>query len=178
MQLKKIVIIGPESTGKSTLSASLAAYYHTAWVPEFARTYLEKLGRPYEQKDLLQMAKGQLLLEEEQMQRARRLLFCDTDLHVIKVWSEHKYGDCDPWILRQISERKYDFYLLTGIDLPWQEDPLREYPQARERAYFYQVYRDIVINSGVPWAEISGSGEQRLQKSVAAVEAFMKGRSK
>ncbi|SIO45539.1 AAA family ATPase [Chitinophaga niabensis] len=167
--MKKIVVIGPESTGKSTLSAQLAAHYQTLWVPEFAREYLTQLNRPYEQEDLLRMAEGQLITEDEAAEKANKLLICDTDLHVIKVWSEAKYGDCDPRILELIATRKYDLYLLTYIDIAWEDDPLREHPKPEEREYFYQIYRDIVMNSGQPWADIRGGYEQRLQTAVGAV---------
>ena len=167
--MKKIVVIGPESTGKSTLSTQLAAHYQTLWVPEFAREYLTQLSRPYEQEDLLHMAKGQLKTEDAAAEKANELLICDTDLHVIKVWSEAKYGDCDPRILELIASRKYDLYLLTYIDIAWEDDPLREHPKPEEREYFYQVYRDIVMNSGLPWADIRGGYEQRLQTAIEAV---------
>lgn len=168
--MKKIVVIGPESTGKSTLSAQLAAHYQTLWVPEFARDYLMQLNRPYEQEDLLRMAEGQLITEDAAATNANQFLICDTDLHVIKVWSEAKYGDCDPRILELIASRKYDLYLLTYIDIAWEDDPLREHPKPEEREYFYQVYRDIVMNSGLPWADIRGGYEERLQIAIEAVE--------
>jgi NadR type nicotinamide-nucleotide adenylyltransferase len=168
--LKKIVVIGPESTGKSTLSAQLATHYQTLWVPEFARDYLMQLNRPYEQEDLLQMAEGQLQTEDAAATNANQFLICDTDLHVIKVWSEAKYGDCDPRILELIASRKYDLYLLTYIDIAWEDDPLREHPKPEEREYFYQVYRDIVMNSGLPWADIRGGYDERLQTAIGAIE--------
>ncbi len=101
---------------------------------------------------------------------ANKLLICDTDLYVIKVWSEHKYGGCDPRILEQIAARRYDLYLLTYIDIPWEDDPQREYPDPQMREYFYQIYRDIVMNSGVAWADIRGSYAEREAKAIAAVE--------
>lgn len=165
----KVVVIGPESTGKSTLSAQLAAHYNTLWVPEYARQYLEELPRPYEQHDLLTIAQGQLALEDKLAAQADRLLICDTDLHVIRVWSEHKYGSCDPEILAHIASRHYDLYLLTYIDIPWEEDPQREYPDPAMREHFYHIYKDIVAASGVPWVEIRGSFEERRQQAIAAV---------
>lgn len=168
--MKKIVVIGPESTGKSTLSAQLAAHYQTLWVPEFARDYLMQLNRPYEQPDLLRMAEGQLQSEDAAAEKANKLLICDTDLHVIKVWSEAKYGDCDARILELIASRKYDLYLLTYIDIAWEDDPQREHPRPEEREYFYQIYRDIVMNSGLPWANIRGGYDERLQTAIEAVE--------
>lgn len=170
----KVVVIGPESTGKSTLSEQLAAHYQTVWVQEFARQYLEELPRPYEQQDLLTIAEGQLALEDKLATQANRLLVCDTDLHVIKVWSEHKYGTCDPRILEQIANRPYDLYLLTYIDIPWEEDPQREYPDPAMREYFYNIYKDLVVASGVPWLEIKGSFEERKSLAVAAVDNLLK----
>jgi NadR type nicotinamide-nucleotide adenylyltransferase len=166
------VVIGPESTGKSTLSAQLAAHFNTVWVREFARGYLQSLGRPYEQHDLLTMAEGQLRAEDEAAAQANGVLICDTDLHVIKVWSEAKYSDCDPRILQLIADRRYDGYLLTYIDIPWEDDPQREHPQPEERLYFYNIYRDVVMNAGVPWADIRGSYEERLQQAIRAVEGM------
>lgn len=171
--MKRIVVIGPESTGKSTLSEQLAAHFNTEWVREYAREYLEQLGRPYEQHDLLQIAKGQLQLEDETASRAKDRIICDTDLYVIKVWSEAKYGECDPRILQMIAERQYDLYLLTYIDIPWTDDPLREHPLPSEREYFYSIYRDVVINSGVPWADVRGDYDQRLKTAVDAVKRLL-----
>lgn len=170
----KVVVIGPESTGKSTLSEQLAAHYQTVWVQEFARRYLEELPRPYEQQDLLTIAEGQLALEDELARQANGLLVCDTDLHVIKVWSEHKYGTCDPRILEQIATRPYDLYLLTYIDIPWEEDPQREYPDPAMREYFYNIYKDLVAASGVPWVEIKGNFLERKSLAIAAVDNLLK----
>ena len=172
--MKRIVVIGPESTGKSTLSEQLAAHFQTEWVREYAREYLENLGRPYERQDLLQIAEGQLRLEDGTAARGKGLIICDTDLQVIRVWSEAKYGECDPRILQMIAERKYDLYLLTYIDIPWTDDPLREHPLPSEREYFYNIYREIVMNAGIPWAEIKGDYEERLKTAVGAVERILK----
>jgi NadR type nicotinamide-nucleotide adenylyltransferase len=168
------VVIGPESTGKSTLSEQLAEYYHTAWASEFAREYIDQLRREYVQADLTEIAKGQLHAEDKAAEQANSLLFCDTDLYVIKVWSENKYGTCDRWILEQIAKRKYDLYLLTYIDIPWQEDPQREHPQPTMREYFYNIYKDIMIHAGVPWKDIRGSREQRMQTAITIVNDLLK----
>lgn len=166
----KIVVIGPESTGKSTLSKSLAEYFNCPWVPEYAREYIERLDRPYEYDDLLEIAKGQINEEEEAIVISEDLLICDTDLHVIKVWSKHKFGKVHPWIAQQITERKYDLYLLTDIDIPWQNDPQREHPEPEKRKHFFEIYRNIVIDSGLPFKIISGSIEVRLNDSVQFIE--------
>jgi len=170
LSIKKVVVIGPESTGKSTLSKAIASELNTVWVPEYARTYLEALHRPYEESDLLQIAKGQLASEDNLLQTAHDYLICDTDLNVIKVWSEHSYNHCTPWILEQIAARQYDLYLLTYIDVPWEEDPLREHADDTMRHYFYNLYKDIVVNSGIPWQNIKGNEQQRLETALQAIK--------
>ena len=166
----KIVVIGPESTGKSTLSKSLAEYFKCPWVAEYAREYLEKLEGQYIFDDLLEIAKGQINEEEKAIKKTEKLLICDTDLHVIKVWSQHKFGKVHPWIEQQISERKYDLYLLTDIDIPWENDPQREHPEPKQREYFLEIYRNLVIDSGIPYKVISGSLEERRKKSIEFIE--------
>lgn len=172
-EVKKIVVIGPESTGKSTLSADLATALNTVWVPEYAREYLETINRPYREEDLLQIAKGQLALEDGLASTANNILVCDTDLQVIKIWSEAKYGHCNRWILEQIAQRKYDLYLLTYIDTIWEDDPLREHPLPEERNYFYNLYHDIVFNSGIPAIVVRGSREERLKTALDAINAHI-----
>ena len=178
MPLKKIVIIGPESTGKSTLCEGLAAHYHTEWVREYAREYLLTNGTAYSYDDLSTIAKGQLALEDagaaglgegEGATGADQVLFIDTDLYVMKVWSEYVFGRCEPWILKEIVARHYDGYLLCRTDLPWTKDELREYPDLATRERLYHIYKDILINQPVPWVEIGGQAGERLQNAIQAV---------
>jgi len=171
-EVKKVCVIGAECTGKTDLSQFLAQHYQTSWVEEYARAYLNKLGRAYDQIDLLKIAHGQLRMEDEWVYEANKLLVCDTNLIVIKVWSEHKYGNCDPDILKKIADRKYDLYLLTDIDIPWAEDPQREHPDKRE--YFRDLYRKEVAATGVPFVEISGEREARRKKAVEAINSMFK----
>ena len=176
-QLKKIVVLGPESTGKSFLSKQLAAYYHTTWVPEYAREYLLTNGMDYTPDDLVEIAKGQVLQEEIATEKIgaqpgnSHLLFIDTDLYVIKVWSEFVFNRCNNTILTQIATRHYDLYLLCNIDLPWIEDELREYPDLYSRQKLFHFYKDAMVNQEVPWIEISGNYEERLLKAINAVES-------
>ncbi len=167
--IKKVVVIGPECTGKSELSQFLANRYNTEWVPEYARGYLDNLVRPYQQHDLTTIAHGQLRLEDKSMLHANDVLICDTNLYVIKIWSEFKYGNCDPEILRLIAERRYDLYLLTYIDIPWEADPLREHPDKRQQ--LYDIYLKEMQGQNVPFIEISGD---RVQRQTAAVNAVNK----
>ena len=169
--MKKVVLIGPESTGKTTLAAYLAEHFNTIWVPEYARAYLEGLERPYEERDLLEIAKGQLRTEDELAGKARDLLICDTDLIVLKVWGEHNYGRSHPWILEQIEKRKYDLYLLTYPDIPWVGDPQRENPELGE--YFYGVFERELLTLKASTVEIRGLAEQRQQKATEAVQIIL-----
>lgn len=185
--LARVVVIGPESTGKSSLSESLAGHYGTCWCPEFAREYLQAHGRDYGYDNLLEIARGQLELEEVYAGKAfsqwverppdartsRPLLFIDTDMYVMKVWSEFVFGRCHPWILDRIAEGRYDLYLLCHTDLPWVQDELREYPDPSTRMELFRIYRDHMANQQVPWADIKGSHDERLQAAVAAVNAIL-----
>jgi NadR type nicotinamide-nucleotide adenylyltransferase len=169
--MKKVVVIGPESTGKSTLCEQLATYYKTSWVPEYAREYLTVYGMNYTFDDLLTIAQGQVALEESYIEKAKNasLLFIDTDQYVMKVWGEFVFGKHHQWTLDQITKRKYDLYLLCNIDLPWAYDVLREYPDPGPRSALYKIYRNILLNQSVPWVEISGNYDERFQKAINAV---------
>ena len=190
--LKKIVVIGPESTGKSTLCQRLAAYYQTVWVREYAREYLLKNGTEYSFENLLDIAKGQITLEDAALHSINEKnntqaidttnsplpiphspIFIDTDMYVMKVWCEFVFDKCHHWILNQIAARPYDLYLLCNIDLPWVKDELREYPDLVTREKLYHHYKDIMINQRVPWMDISGTYDERLQKAIGAVDALL-----
>ena len=169
--LRKIVIIGPESTGKSTLCAQLAEHYQTMWCPEFAREYLKATGGKYTPEDLLNIAHGQLELEDTLLNEARNgLYFIDTDMYVMKVWYEVAFGNCPTWVLKQIASRSYDFYFLCAPDLPWVKDELREYPDLRTRQRLHKMYKDLLVSSGGPWAEISGNDMQRFQTAKGIID--------
>jgi len=202
-EIKKIVVIGPESTGKSTLCQQLAAHYNTLWCPEYAREYLLEHGTNYTYDDLLTIAKGQIALEEKSMVNSELAmhnrqqaignwqaathkvsnsplatthspLFIDTNMYVMKVWCEFVFGKCHHYILDQIAKRKYDLYLLCNIDLPWVKDELREYPDLETREKLYGIYKEIMVNQNVSWADISGNYEERLQKAIVAVDKLLK----
>ena len=171
--MKKIVIIGPESTGKSTLAAGLADYFKTVWCPEFAREYLLTRGKEYTFDDLLKIAHGQLDGEDTMQTEAKNgLYFLDTDMYVMKVWCEVVFNNCHTWILKQIALRRYHLYLLCDTDLPWVQDGLREYPDENTRRRLFKMYEDLLINSGVPWAVISGQRHERLQSAVNIVKTI------
>lgn len=164
--MKKVAIIGPESTGKSTLTIQLADYFKEPFVPEFGRLYLEKHGPAYNYEDLLHISKGMQLLEQQKAQEANEFLFCDTDLIMMKVWYEVKYGNCHPWVNEQLQLKPYDFYFLCSPDLPWEADPLRENPEIRE-ALFYNYLQQIELTK-LPYKIIEGT--ERLNTAIDALK--------
>jgi NadR type nicotinamide-nucleotide adenylyltransferase len=182
-EVSKVVAIGPESTGKSTLCKLLAQNFDAVWCPEYAREYLLAHGTKYTFEDLLTIAKGQLALEEEYARKAtakwvengrktaRPLLFVDTDMYVMKTWCEYVFGRCHQFILDKIVESTCDLYLLCNIDLPWVKDELREYPDLQSREELYHIYKDILINQTVTWIDIKGKHEERLKIAIDSIQA-------
>jgi NadR type nicotinamide-nucleotide adenylyltransferase len=169
--IKKVVIIGPECTGKSDLSHYLASYYNTIWVPEYAREFIDNLTRPYEQHDLLTISHHQTKMEDKAETEANQIIICDTNAYVIKVWSNFKFGYCHPEILSTIQTRKYDLYLLTYIDIPWEEDPQREHPEKRQQ--LYDIYLQEMLQQPVPFREIKGDRDQRRNLAKEAIDIIL-----
>lgn len=195
--VKKIVVIGPESTGKSTLCELLAQHFKAEWCPEFARDYLLTHGTQYSYNDLALIAKGQLALEDNYTQRVTTqwkltkdsktyinsyslqttlhspLLFIDTDMYVMKVWCEYVFNKCHNFINEEIKKRQYDLYLLCQTDLPWVKDELREYPNETPRKELFDIYHKLLTNQYIPFKIISGNYEERLQQAVEAVKSIL-----
>jgi NadR type nicotinamide-nucleotide adenylyltransferase len=169
--IKKVVIIGPECTGKSELSEFLASHFNTCWVPEYARAYLDNLSRSYEESDLLKIAHGQLRMEDEWISEANRIMICDTNLLVIKIWSEFKYGRCNEEILNLIESREYDLYLFTHIDIPWQDDLQREHPNKRQE--LWEIYKAELSKLNTPVIEIKGERKIRRRIAIEAIESLL-----
>ena len=172
----KIVITGPESTGKSTLCEQLAIHYQTIWVKEYAREYLLKNGSDYVLEDLVEIAKGQLQSEDDVTERLTQeaMLFIDTDMYVMKIWSEFIFNTCPDFILDNIVLRHYDLYLLMDTDLPWEADLFREQPELSVRQMLFQQYQDVLEDQKVPWKVISGIGDARLQNAIKVIDDFIK----
>lgn len=180
-------MIGPESTGKSTLCRELAEHYGTNWCPEYAREYLSAHGSTYAYEDLLTIARGQVRQEDETIdafliktqaneRTDARPVFIDTDMYVMKVWCEFVFGRCHRYILDQINRRSYDLYLLCATDLPWTRDALREYPDLRTRETLFRIYLDCMMNQSVAWTVIRGSEGERLKHAIDAVDACIRER--
>lgn len=166
--IKKVVIIGPECTGKTTLARALAKHYNTTWVPEYARQYIDSLDRPYREEDLLTIANGQIIGENSKVRTANKLLICDTNLLVIKIWQEYKYGKCYQEILDQVALSRYDLYLLTYIDVPWENDPQRENPGLRR--FFFDLFKRELETRDLKFIEVRGGLGQRSQTAIKAID--------
>ena len=167
----KIAIVGPESTGKSTMSAYLAKHFNTVWVPEFARGYCEKLTEPPVWQDEINMFYGQLVLEADILPKANKILICDTTFITVKIWSDEMFGKSPQEVLDELPKHPYDLYLLLDIDLPWEDDPLRDFPDMRE--HFMQVWHKALQELNANYIVISGTGSERYESAVAAIEAFL-----
>ena len=155
MAVPKIAVVGPESTGKSTMSAFLAKHYNTVWVPEYARDYCAKLTEPCTWQDEINMFYGQLDLEAEMTPLANELLICDTTFITVKIWSDYTFGRTPQEVLDELPKHPYDLYLLLNIDLPWEEDPLRDFPHMRE--HFMEIWLKELQAVNANYILISGT---------------------
>jgi NadR type nicotinamide-nucleotide adenylyltransferase len=167
----KVLITGPESSGKTQLAQTLARRFHAPWVPEFARTYLHALEEDYGEDDLLKILNGQLRLQHQHQQAS--LLFCDTGPEVIYVWSKVKFGRIDPFIEASLRKYSYALTLLCAPDLSWEPDPLREAPQQADREQHFLQYEKTLQQLNRPYLVISGQGEQRSVAAISAIEQLL-----
>ena len=160
--MKKIVLTGPESSGKTTIAKRLAMDFNAPLVTEYARTYLEVLKRPYHQSDLKKIAQGQVATEEKAAAKNPHLLICDTDLWTILIWSEEKYGSVDPYISNILEKQKTDLYFLLRPTLSWTYDPQRENPNDRNR--LFHIYRNKLRTHRQPFLEIDPTDQNFYKK--------------
>ena len=161
MNLHKIIITGPESSGKTTLCEQLSKHFNLPFSKEYAREYLDALKRDYNSDDLLKIAKGQLQTENG-------LQLLDTDLITIKIWSEYKYGRFDKWISTQIEKQKSEerFYILCSPDIPWQADNQRKNPNDRRK--IFEIYKKELEDLKHKYFILEG--ENRLEKIIQKID--------
>lgn len=171
-----IAIVGPESSGKTTLTEALAHHYRCAWAKEYARVVLEEDGPSYAEEDLLAFAQGQMLALGEAIQLAERtpppLVFCDTDIITIRIWSQEVYGRCHPLIDQLARQVAFDHWFLCKPDIPWEPDPLRENPHDRDR--LFMIYAKMLNELGKPYTVIEGDHEQRMRTAKGVIDAAQK----
>ena len=171
--LTKIVLYGPESTGKTTLAKQLSEHYNTVWVPEYAREYLQKKWDETREictiNDLIPIAKGQITMENKLAKKAHEILICDTNLLVTKVYSEAYFdGYCDPRLAQHALENTYDLYLLTNIDIPWIKDDLRDKPNERE--HMFGLFKSSLEKYNRTFSILQGNQQERLHRAITEIE--------
>ncbi len=180
--IKKIVLHGPESSGKTTLAQQLARHYATVWSPEYTRVFLET--RVYmggveagnfslEPADVVGLVAGQIAVESLMLPLANRLLFCDTGVLTNLLYCHLYFGFSPAWLHELVRRHPYDFYLLTHPDTPWVADGMRDLPH--HRTELFQLFRQELIQRNLPFAEISGLGNVRLLNAIYAVETYLTG---
>jgi len=169
----KIAIIGPESTGKTMLAEQLAAHYHSPWVPEYARMYIESLSRPYHFDDIKHIALKQIEQEiEYETDRTYPFVFFDTELIITKVWFEYCYNEVPSFVEDRLNTGFFDLYLLCEPDIPWVADPVREHGHDRE--HFFNLYQSEIVKLKKPYVCIHGIDEDRVQNAIRKINDFFK----
>ncbi len=173
--IKRIALFGPESTGKTTLARQLAEVFDTEWVPEYMREYLQKKwdeqGQTCAPSDLLPIALGQMESENRLAARARKVLFTDTNLLELAVYSQVYYGYVSSWLEEAASQAHYDLYFLTYIDVPWEPDDLRDKPDERDE--MFRIFEKALQERGLPYIVLKGDKPTRLQKARKIVQAMI-----
>jgi len=175
----RVVLYGPESSGKTTMAQALAKTFQTTWVPEFAREFLQNKWDTHQEvctlEDLHHIAIGQMAAENKALKQAKKVLFCDTNVWVTKVWSEtHFEGYCSPELNLWTKQVSYDHYLLTSPDIPWEKDDLRDRPNDREAQFAY--FEKILLEHDLPYTTLNGNHQIRLKQATKVVESLIKKR--
>jgi HTH-type transcriptional regulator, transcriptional repressor of NAD biosynthesis genes len=170
--IKRVALLGPESSGKSVLAERLAAHYRTVFVEEYGRTYTERFGTDLTELDFAHIAGGQLYREDEMVKQANRVLFCDTDLLVTQNWSEVYFeGRCQPWILQMNHLRRYELFLLLAPDVPWHDDGVRGYAHTRE--WQFERLLAELVSRNLPHVVIQGDFADREAQAIRAIDALL-----
>lgn len=169
--LKRVAITGPESTGKSWLTSKLSFHYDALKVDEYAREYFQDRKYEYEIDDLVEIAKSQLKHEDSIAQTSKKIIFCDTDLVVMKIWSKVVFGNVPDWIEKKLKEHVYDLYLLCYHDIDWEPDPLRSNPHNRQ--YIYDLFVKELEQNNFNYKVVVGTGEDRLKNAINFVDELL-----
>lgn len=171
--VKKIAVLGAESTGKTELCQQLARHYNTTWVREFARDYFDVHDiNHYGTDDLDAIARGQLMLEEQALAAANRLLICDTTLITIKIWSAYQFNKVSDFITSSIRPHDYDLYLICNNDVPWTADPQRRNPELRDHLLKWNMHELIKLNCDYHLVE--GFGREKLEHAIRLIDGHLR----
>jgi NadR type nicotinamide-nucleotide adenylyltransferase len=174
--VKRVVVFGPESTGKTTLARSLAGHIGEPWAEEFVREFWEVKDGKITAEDLGTIALGQMASEDRAAERARQVVICDTDLLTCVLWNDLLFpGKCPEWVRAEAEARvrSTDLFLFCDTDLAWAEDPQRCFPDDAGRAMVRRVWREALVGRGQPWVEITGESAERERIAVAAVKRLL-----
>ncbi len=167
--IKKIAILGAESTGKTELSIQLAKHYNTVWVPEYARDFFNENNIDnYTIDDLDAIAKEQLSREKKYLPLANKLLFCDTSLITIKIWSTYQFNKISSFITNSIRDTDYDLYLVCNNDVEWEADSQRRNPGLRQHLLKWNLHELVKLNAD--YHVIEGTGDTKLRTAVAIID--------
>jgi len=169
----KIVITGPESTGKTELSIALARHYNTIWIPEFARGYISEINRPYTYKDVVYIAEQQVIQTNIDSNHNGKIIFFDTWLIITKIWFIEVFQKYPDWIDDAILMNKPDLFLLCYYDLPWQYDPLRENGSTERRAYLFKKYLQEIEKINCKYQIISGFNQERFNLAIQKIDQLL-----
>jgi len=174
--VKRVCLLGAESTGKTTLARALAAEYDTVWNPEFGRPYTE-IGRdpdaPWTSDEFTHIARIQCWYEDTLARSARDVIFCDTDAFTTALFHQVYLGD-PTHAFDDLLERHYHLYFVCGIEVPWKHDGVREFEE--QRHWMHERYLERAAASGSPWVLVEGPQAARLQESSSAVDQLLAGR--
>ncbi|MBO4962061.1 MAG: ATP-binding protein [Flavobacteriales bacterium] len=168
--MKKIVLIGPESTGKTTMALKLSARYGGCYVPEYSRSYVIEENRELTLDDVMPIVEGQLAAESKSNAEIQIL---DSNPLASAVYSQWYYGSVPSELDKILSELHYDLYLLCYPDIDWEEDAARCMSSQQDREDIYDIFLKRVQQSGVPYAEIKGEGSDRYSKAIDMVEKIL-----
>jgi nicotinamide riboside kinase len=169
----RIALIGPESSGKTTLCMELSRHFRSPWVPEFAREFISSLNRAYTEEDILSCTMKQEQIEDELLSKSPDMLFSDTEEIIASVWLNHVFKKDSSWLQQQILKRKFNLYLLTSPDITFIPDPVRENPDRRD--YFFNYYKEELDKRKFYYKIISGSEKSRTEDAINLVEQFLNG---
>ncbi len=169
----RVVITGPESTGKTELTDYLTLQFQGIKIPEFARQYVEQLQRPYRYKDVIRIARNQISIRNKIVKGNNSWIFMDTDLIITKVWFLEVYGRYPKWLDKHINTSVADLYLLCNNDVPWVEDGVRENGGDR-RDHLFERYREQLEKQGFMYHIVSGTGSKRRENALLGIENYLK----